>query len=92
MTLTAGSHQSNYPMFNDLEILVKAKNVTIAAGQSYVEFLDLHLDILMAGVSGADMKLATLTKGTIVINSTSNTAIYKKVLATLNNFCDGEGN
>lgn len=77
---------------NDLEILVKAKNLTIAATQSYIEFLDLHLDILMTGVSSADMNAATLTNGAIVINSTSNTAIYSKVLANLNNFCDGEGN
>lgn len=76
---------------DDLEILVKARNLTVAANQSYIEFLDLHLDILMTGVTTTDLDAATLTKGAIIINATSNTAIYNKVLANLNNFCDGEG-
>lgn len=77
---------------DDLEIHIKAKNLTIAAGQSYIEFLDLHLDMLMTGVTSADMAAATLTNGAIVINSTTNTTIYNKVLANLDDFCDGEGN
>lgn len=74
----------------DFEILVKAKNISVTGNQNVVEFLDLHLDTLLAGITTADMDAAALTNGAIVINSTINTDIYNKILANINDFCEGE--
>lgn len=76
----------------DFEIHVKAKNISIAGNQNVIEFLDLHLDTLLTGITTADLDAATLTNGALVINSTSNITIYNKILANINDFCDGEDN
>lgn len=74
----------------DFEILVKAKNIAVTGNQNVIEFLDLHLDTLMAGITSADLDAAALINGTIVINSSSNVTLYNKILANINDFCDGQ--
>ncbi len=74
----------------NFEILVKAKNIAVTGNQNVIEFLNLHLDTLLAGITTADMDAATLTNGAIVINSTINADIYNKILANINDFCEGE--
>ncbi|GAC1312479.1 MAG: hypothetical protein NVSMB24_34030 [Mucilaginibacter sp.] len=77
---------------DDMEIKALAKDLTVGAKDSYIAYINLHLDKLIAGVKSADLDGATLTGGTMVISSTSNVAIYTKIKATLGNCSDGDYN
>ncbi|HWZ16055.1 MAG TPA: hypothetical protein VNW95_12525 [Mucilaginibacter sp.] len=77
---------------DNMEIKAIAKDLTVGAKDSYIAYINLHLDKLIVGVKSADLDAATLTGGTIVISSTSNVAIYTKIKATLGNCSDGDYN
>ena len=69
----------------DFAFLVKAKNKLGAANEDFIDFLNLRLHALLSGVKTSDINAATLTNGMIVINSISNTSIYTKIAANINN-------
>lgn len=73
---------------DQFEILVTAKDLNVGAKQHYIEDINLHLDKLMAGVTSNDLNSATITGGSIIINKTSNIAIYAKIKANINSFSD----
>jgi hypothetical protein len=77
---------------NQMEILANAKNLSIGSKDSYIAFINLHLEKLMAGVTAANLDAATLTSGSILINSNSNVSIYSKIKANINSFSDGDYN
>lgn len=75
-----------------MEVIATAKNLTVGSKDSYIAFINMHLDKLMAGVSTADLDAATLSNGSILINPNNNTAIYDKIMANINGFSDGDYN
>jgi len=84
LSLNEGSDQ--------FEVLVTAKDLTVGSKDSYVAFINMHLDKLMTGVSTADLDIATIINGTILINQDNNTSIYAKIKANINSFSDGDYN
>jgi len=70
---------------SDAEIKAEAENVTVTDSTNFSAIVHFHLNKLVAGISAADFDNATLTNGTIVISSTSNTAIYNKLLNNIAN-------
>lgn len=77
---------------NLLEIPVTAQDLTVGSTNSYIAIINLHLDKLMAGVTSTDLDSATLINGSILINSSSNIAIYTKIKANIDNFSDDNYN
>lgn len=75
-----------------MEVIATAKNLTVSAQDSYIAFINMHLDKLMAGVSTADLDAATLSNGSIIIDPNNNTAIYDKIMANIDGFSDGDYN
>ena len=67
--------------FND-DAIIKAevKNVTIDATTDVTSKINLHLNRLLMSIPAQTLDQATRTNGTIVISSSSNTAIYNKVI------------
>ena len=77
---------------DNTEVIAIAKDLAVGVKDTYVSVINLHLDKLLTGVSASDLDSATLTNGTLYINSNSNPAIYSKILANLGNFSDGDYN
>lgn len=75
-----------------LEIPVTAQDLTIGTMDSYIALINLHLDKLMVGLTSGDFDSATVTNGSILINSSSNITIYNKIIANIYNFSDGNYN
>jgi len=73
----------------DAIIKVEAKNVTITSTSDLLTTLTLHLNMLLTGVSTADMNNATRVNGVILINSTTNTSILNRISDNLGHSCDG---
>jgi hypothetical protein len=67
----------------DLQIKAEAKNVVISATQNLKTMFLLHWNMILANISPADVSAATLTNGKIVVSSTSNAAIFNKIVANL---------
>lgn len=74
---------------NLLEIPVTAQDLTVGTINSYIALINLHLDRLMVGLTSTDLDSATITNGSILINSSSNITIFNKIQANINNFSDG---
>jgi hypothetical protein len=77
---------------DQFEILALAKDLSVGAKDSYVAFISFHLDKLMAGISATDLDAATLTNGSILIDSHSNADIYAKIKANISGFSDADYN
>ncbi|HWZ16056.1 MAG TPA: hypothetical protein VNW95_12530 [Mucilaginibacter sp.] len=75
-----------------MEVIATAKNLTVSSKDSYVAFINMHLDKLMAGVTTGDLDAATLSNGSILIDQSNNTSIYDKIMANINGFSDGDYN
>ncbi len=73
----------------DIDISVEAENLVVTA-DDHVARINMHLNKLLAGISISDLTMATKTNGTIVISSTSNTALYAKIMASLETFAECE--
>jgi len=73
----------------DAMIKVEAKNVTITSTSDLLTTLTLHLNMLLAGVSTADMNNATRVNGVILISSTTNTSILERIGDNLGHSGDG---
>ncbi|MET3977707.1 putative lipoprotein YbaY [Mucilaginibacter sp. UYP25] len=67
--------------YNDNAILkAEVENVTIDATTNVTAKLAFHLNKLLTAIPSATIDAATRTNGAIVISSTSNTAIYNRVI------------
>ncbi|MFD0766663.1 hypothetical protein ACFQZI_17510 [Mucilaginibacter lutimaris] len=70
--------------YNDNAILkTEAENVTVDATTNVTAKLSFHLNRLLTAIPSSQIDAATRTNGTIVISSTSNTAIYNKVIVNM---------
>jgi hypothetical protein len=76
---------------DDAEIKAQAQNVVVSNNASLSTIITMHLNRLLAGVSATQLNSATLTNGTLVISSTSNTSIYAQVKNNLSNCADDGG-
>lgn len=75
-----------FRVINQFELEAEQDNVTIADGKNYNALTALNLAILTQGISGATFDAATKDgTGTIIISATSNTDIYDKMIANLQN-------
>jgi hypothetical protein len=77
---------------NQFEVEVEGRNFTFDNTKDYSSLINLHLNLLLDGVSNADLDAATKTNGTIVLNSTTNTSIYNKAKQNLQNLSDSDFN
>jgi hypothetical protein len=75
-----------------LEIPVSTQDLTVGTIDSYIALINLHLDKLITGLTSTDLDSATITNGSILIDSSNNIAIYNKIQANINNFSDGNYN
>lgn len=65
------------------EIETERENITIVDGKDYTSVTALNFSLLTQGVTEAMLSNATLTNGTIVISSSSNSDIYEKMVLNL---------
>jgi len=70
---------------DNLEIKAEAQNVFIDKTTNLKTTLILHLNALFEGVSNASLESATLTGGSIIISSSSNSDIFNQVMGNLQN-------
>jgi len=77
---------------DQVEIMAIAKDLSVGVKDSYIAFINFHLDKLMAGIQTADLDAATVTNGAILINSNSNAGIYSKIKANISSFSDADYN
>ncbi|GAC1312473.1 MAG: hypothetical protein NVSMB24_34010 [Mucilaginibacter sp.] len=77
---------------DQMEVIATAKNLSVGSKDSYIAFINMHLDKLMAGVTTVDLDAATLSNGSILIDQGNNTSIYDKIMANINGFSDGDYN
>ncbi|MBU0695722.1 MAG: hypothetical protein KKE39_04240 [Bacteroidetes bacterium] len=75
---------------DQFEVEVEGRNFTFDSTKDYNSLINLHLNLLLNGVSNADLDAATKTNGTIVLNSTSNVAIYQKAKQNLQHLSDSD--
>jgi len=64
-------------------IKVEQNNIDINGTTDYTALLDLQLARLTKGITADDLNKATLTKGSIIISKTSNTALYWKMRSNI---------
>ena len=70
--------------YNENAILkAEVENVTVDATTNVTAKLNFHLNKLLTAIPASQIDAATRTSGTIIISSTSNTAIYNKVIANM---------
>jgi hypothetical protein len=70
-----------FDLNDDVTIKAEAANIHVTSTTDFLALIHLHLGRLEKGVTAADLDTASLTNGTLVISSTSNTTIYNTVLA-----------
>jgi hypothetical protein len=75
---------------DQFEIEVEGRNFTFDGAKNYNSLINLHLNLLLDGVSNADLDAATKINGTIVINHTNNIAIYQKAKQNLQKLSDSD--
>ena len=75
---------------DQFEVEVEGRNFTFDGTKDYNSLINLHLNLLLNGVSNADLDAATKTNGTIVINHTSNATIYQKAKQNIQNLSDSD--
>ncbi|TWR24221.1 hypothetical protein FPZ42_17200 [Mucilaginibacter achroorhodeus] len=70
--------------YNDNAIIKgELKDVTVDANTGVTSKINLHLNKLLTGIPSTMLDQATRTNGTIVINSTTNAAIYNRVIINI---------
>ena len=79
------SHPIVFRVNEDVIFKTEIKNITVTAATDYSALNTLALSNLTQGISEADLNNATLTNGTIVISSSSNTGLYNTILNNLKN-------
>ncbi|MDP9047951.1 MAG: hypothetical protein M3N14_07425 [Bacteroidota bacterium] len=67
----------------DLKLKAEAENVVISKTQNLKTLFMLNLNMISTGLSAADLHAATRTNGKVVISSTSNTALFNKIVSNL---------
>jgi hypothetical protein len=66
--------------FNEyIEIGVEAENVVIGSQDDYTGMINFQLNKLLTNITAADLADAAKTDGKILINKTTNVALYNKV-------------
>lgn len=75
---------------NTFEIKTEARNVFIDNTTDLKTTIIMHLEQLFQNITPADLAGAVKTSGTIVISSTSNSAIFNKALTNLQNLGNTE--
>lgn len=69
---------------DDVYFKTEKENVEVSEEEiDFTSIIQLYLDELMAGVDVADLEVAELTDGVILISSDSNTGIYHTVVSNL---------
>jgi hypothetical protein len=78
--------------FNE-DVIIKAEveNVIIDGTEDLTNMVTFHLNKLLTNVGSAILSNATLTGNTLVISSTSNTAIYNAIKANINLLASANG-
>ena len=71
---------------------IEAEDVTINSTTDYIGLVNLQLYKLLSNISTNDLSGATKTNGTIIISSSSNTALYAKFKTNLKAFGDCDFN
>lgn len=74
-----------FDLNDDVTIKAEAENIHVTNTTDFVALVHMHLLKLEAGITAATLDGATLTNGVLIISSSSNSAIYNRVLA---NFSD----
>ena len=70
--------------YNDNAVFnVEAENVTVDGTTDVISKINFHLNRLLSGISSATLDAASRTNGSIVISSSSNAAIYNRVIANV---------
>jgi len=87
--LSGASIPVEFQFNEDVEVKVEAEDLVVEAN-SHIAYINMQLNKLLSNISISDMTMASKTNGTIVISSTSNTALYNKLKASLDTFasCD----
>ncbi|MDQ6609982.1 MAG: hypothetical protein M3Y85_09205 [Bacteroidota bacterium] len=67
----------------NVEVKAEKNNVTVVSGTNYSALNTIDLSQLTRGVTGADLSNATLSGGSIILSSNSNSAIYNTILNNL---------
>lgn len=65
------------------EIKTEQKNVTVDSTNNFVMGTKIDMNSLSAGIGESEITSATITAGVVVISSTSNTALYTRMLNNL---------
>lgn len=68
---------------SNLELKAEKANVVVAAGTTYSAVNAIDLSGIAEGISATSLSNATLTNGTIVISSSSNSGLYATLLNNL---------
>jgi len=80
-----------FDLNDNVLITMGANDVVVDGKAALVSIITLHLNKLLTGIGEADAVAATQTNGTIIISSTSNSAIYNKILNNLASCADSNG-
>lgn len=72
-----------YDFNEDADIVASTSKLVIDGKSNILASLTLHLNKLLANVSAQEIDQTTRTNNTILINSTTNTALYAKIKADL---------
>jgi hypothetical protein len=75
---------------DNLEIKAEASNVVISATSNLQSIFLLHVNQISAGITAAELNMATLTNGKIIISSKSNVTLYNKILSNAPNSGDSK--
>ncbi|UKJ09195.1 hypothetical protein [Solitalea lacus] len=75
---------------DELEFEAEYENIVVNEEMDYLGLVHLNLNLLSTGITAAELEAAVKTNGKIVISSTSNQAIYAKMLANLHAVADVE--
>ncbi|GAB2705082.1 hypothetical protein GCM10027037_33490 [Mucilaginibacter koreensis] len=77
--------------FNDNLILVASLNdLTVDGKNNFVAKLNLHLNKMFGNISAQQIDNATRTNGAVLINSTTNVALYQKIIIDILTSGDGK--
>ncbi|HYK75946.1 MAG TPA: hypothetical protein VEV16_03145 [Daejeonella sp.] len=76
---------------DEMEFGIKAKDLEVGTKNTYTGVIKLHLDVLMQGITSAELDKATRTpNNVIVINKESNVKIYEKIKNNIGNLTEVE--
>lgn len=76
---------------DEMEFGIKAKDLEVSAKNVYTGVIKFHLDVLMLGITSAELDQATRTpNNVIVINRESNVKLYEKIKNNLGNIAEVE--